>query len=292
MTSTSSLTPEQIAEFTHRGVLRLPGLLSADRVRRAREYVDRRLAALELWQNGAWWPGDHPKPQWPDRGLKSSAIGNKHPDVEALLGEPALLSAINQLLDGRAFDRELFKRPQLLVTLPNAHTWTTPTGWHVDTPRLASGRRPGIQLFTFLDGVQPCGGGTLAVAGSHRLYNEGRFILAEELTRLLRGEDFFHVLYSEALSRSRGHVGLLSHVGAVGNVSLEVVEFTGAPGDAYLMDLRLVHAVAPNVGDHPRIMATHRFLCADLVQELARAHGWIHIEGPPRVAGGHKRRRR
>jgi len=149
MTTSSSLTPEQLDEFDHRGVLRLPGLLSSDRVSRAREYVYGRLAALELWRDGAWWPGNGPKPQWPDRGLKASAIGNKHPDVEALLADPALLAAIELLLEERAFDRELFKRPSLLVTLPNADTWITPTGWHVDNPRLASGRRPGVQLFAF-----------------------------------------------------------------------------------------------------------------------------------------------
>lgn len=274
MTATFRLTPGQLAEFDQRGLLRLPGLLSAGRVRRAREYVHGRLAALELWRDGAWWPGDRPRPQWPDRGLKASAIGNRHPDVEALLGEPALLAAVDLLLEGCAFDRELFKRPQLLVTLPNADAWITPTAWHVDTPRLASGRRPGVQLFTFLDGVEPCGGGTLVVAGSHRLFNEGRVILAEELTRLLRREDFFQELYSETSRRARDHAGLLNHVGAIGDVALTVVEFTGAPGDAYLMDLRLVHAVAPNVGDRPRIMATHRFLRADIAQELAQAHGW------------------
>src|SRR6266404_129876 len=154
MTRNRILTPEQIAEFDRRGVLRFAGLLSVDRVRRAREYVQDRLALLGLWRDGEWRLGDHPRPQWPKTGPKASkTIGNKHPDVEALLDEPALLGAVDALLDGHPFDRELFKRPQVLFSLPNTHTWIVPAGWHVDAPRLPSGRRPGVQLFTFLDTV-------------------------------------------------------------------------------------------------------------------------------------------
>jgi len=30
----------------------------------------------------------------------------------------------------------------------------------------------------------------------------------------------------------------------------------------------------PNAADRPRIMATHRFVRADVVQELSEAYGW------------------
>jgi len=201
-------------------------------------------------------------------------IDNRRPELEALIDEPALLAAVDTLLEGRPFDRALFKRPQVLFSLPNADEWTVPTGWHVDAPRLASGRRPGVQLFAFLDTVEARGGGTLVVSGSHRLFNDGRFILAKELARLLRREDFFRALYSEAPAPAGERARLLGHVGAVGEVALEVVELTGAPGDAYLTDLRLLHAVAPNAAARPRMMATHRFWRADVIAELALAHGW------------------
>jgi ectoine hydroxylase-related dioxygenase (phytanoyl-CoA dioxygenase family) len=274
MTNTRALTPHQLAAFDRRGVLRLPGLLSADRVGQARAYVQERLAPLGLWRDGAWRLGDHPRPQFPDNGLTvSKVIGNKHPALEALIDEPALLAVVDALLEGRAFDREIFKRPQILFSLPNADDWTVPTSWHVDAPRLESNRRPGVQLFTCLDTVEPHGGGTLVIAGSHRLFNEGRFILAKELRRLLCREDYFRALYGEG-PREDDRARLLKHTGAVGDVALEMVEFTGAPGDAYLMDLRLLHTAAPNASNSSRIMATHRFWCADAVPELAQAHGW------------------
>lgn len=275
MTGSSIFTPEQFAEFDRRGVLRVPGLLSAERVGRARDHVQSRLALLGLWRDGAWRLDDKPRPQWPDPGLTASRlIGNKHPDLEALIYEPRLLAAVDALLEGHAFDREIFKRPQVLFSLPNAGRWTVPTGWHVDSPRLASGQRPGVQLFAFLDTVEPSGGGTLAVAGSHRLFNEGRAILAKELRQLLRREAFFHTLYSPDSAHRADRARLLDHVGAIGDMALQVVEFTGAPGDAYLMDLRVTHAAAPNATTRPRMMATHRFWRADLMPELAQTHGW------------------
>ena len=269
---TPTLTPQQIADFDHRGLLRLPGLLAADRVARARDYVLSRLERAGLWRDGEWRLDERPRPQWPDSGVKSSkAIGNRHPAVEGLIAEPALLAVVDALLEGQAFDREIYKRPQVMVTLPNIDAWTVPTGWHVDTPRLASGRRPGVQLFTFLDRVEPAGGGTLVVAGSHWLFNEGRVIHAEDLRRRLGQEDFFRVLFADDAG---DRAPLLDHTGVVGDASLEVVELTGAPGDVYLIDLRLVHTAAPNAHERPRLMATHRFCRTDVMPELAQAFGW------------------
>lgn len=267
MSRDSILTLEQLDAFQCRGVLRLAGLLSTDRVRRAREHVQRRLEPLGLWRDGEWRLGAVPTPQWPDTGLKpSKAIGNRHPDVEALIEEPALLATVDALLGGCPFERGMYRRPQVLFTLPNADTWTPPTGWHVDVPRLASGRCPGVQLFACLDRVEPCGGGTVVVAGSHRLCNEGRHLRVKDLAQRLRREAFFRDLYSGAPLPGRS--------GAVGDVALELLELTGAPGDAWLMDLRVLHAAAPNASNRPRMMATHRFVREEVGQEMAEAFGW------------------
>ena len=52
------------------------------------------------------------------------------------------------------------------------------------------------------------------------------------------------------------------------------MELIGEPGDVYFIDLRLLHTGAPNAADRPRMMATDRFLRADLVPEFAAAYGW------------------
>jgi len=270
-----TLTSEQLDEFDRRGVIRIEALLSADRVRRVREHVQRRLALLGYWRDGEWHLDQAPRLHWPHRGLKTSkAVGNNHPDVEALLEEPALLAAIETLLSRRPFDRTIHRRPQVLFTLPNAGPWTLPSGWHADGVRLASGGCHGVQLFSCLDLVEPRGGGTLVIAGSHRLFNLGRVLRAKEFNRLLRQQAFFRDLLAAEGSTAfaDGRVALPS--GAIDDIDLEVIELTGSPGDTYLLDMRMLHTGAPNASARPRIMATHRFWRADLVRELAEAYGW------------------
>jgi hypothetical protein len=272
MTRPFFLSPEQRDEFEHRGVLRLGGLLPPDVVRAARERVVRQLAKIGVSEAGGWRLADGSRPQWPNTGLKTSrVVGNKHPEVQALIEQPALRAVVDELLDGRPVDRTIHRQPQVLFTLPNAETWAPPDGWHVDGPRLASGQGHGVQLFAFLDSVAPAGGGTLVVAGSHRLLNEGRAIRMREMKRLLIGADFFRRLYSPS-AEERGSV--LRQAGVVGGVEVKVVELTGEAGDAYLTDLRVLHSGAPNAARRPRIMVTHRFVRADLLEELAEAYGW------------------
>ena len=268
-----TLTTEQLDEFDRRGVLRLEALLSTDRVRRLREHVQRRLALLGYWHNDAWRLDHAPKPRWPDRGLKTSkVVGNNHPDVEALLEEPSLLAAVDTLLGGQQFDRTIHNRPQILFTLPNAGPWTLPSGWHADGVWLASGGCSGVQLFACVDPVEPRGGGTLVIAGSHRLFNLGRAMRAKELNRLLRQHPFFRDLLAAEGSTFAEEEALPS--GRIDDVDLEVMELVGAPGDAYLLDMRVLHTGAPNASTRPRIMVTHRFWRADLMQELAEVYGW------------------
>jgi hypothetical protein len=272
MTVTPSLTIQLIEEFNLRGLVFLEGLLSAGGVRRARDYVRGRLAPMGLWSNGMWVCDEI---QGQAVRLKTSkVIGNKHPDVGALIQEQGLLTAIDTLLEGQPFDREVHRRPQILFTLPNATTWSIPNGWHVDIPRLASGRRSGVQMFAFLEEVEPRGGGTLVVAGSHLLLNSGRLIKQRELSRLLRRRPFFQRLYATGSPGRVDGASILGETRDEDGISLEVVELTGRPGDVYLMDLRMLHTGAPNTSDRPRVMATHRFVRADAIVELAKALEW------------------
>ena len=263
-----SLTNQQHAKFNDRGLLQLAGLLSADTVRRARELVYRKLDQVGVTAAGGWRLADGSKPRWPATGLKTSkVIGNRQAEFEALIGGPTLAAVIDALLEGQPLDRTIFKRPQLLLTLPNVEAWTLPTGWHSDFPRLASRQSPGVQLFVCLDEVRPQGGGTLVVAGSHRLLNDGRFLRTADITDALGRKPFFQRLFA-------GSDAAELPTGEVDGVQLQVMEMTGAPGDAYLMDLRLLHAAAPNALDQPRLMATHRFARADLMRETAKGFGW------------------
>jgi ectoine hydroxylase-related dioxygenase (phytanoyl-CoA dioxygenase family) len=219
-----------------------------------------------------------PRPQWPDTGLKTSeAIGNRHPELAALVEETALAAAVDALLEGHPYERPgPSRRPQVLFTLPNAQRWTVPSGWHSDRPRLASGQSAGVQLFAFLDVVEARGGGTLAIAGSHHLLNEGRAIRPSKFGKLLRAEPFFaDLLVTDPSQGGAQHrADLLHQTGAAGNVQLRIVEMTGVPGDVWLMDLRVLHVGSPNAAERPRMMLTFRYERSDLLHEVAHAFGW------------------
>ena len=50
----------------------------------------------------------------------------------------------------------------------------------------------------------------------------------------------------------------MAEIGYVDEVPLRVVELTGAPGDVYFTDLRLLHSLGANTSSGPRLMATQR----------------------------------
>ncbi len=173
-------------------------------------------------------------------------------------------------LSGGAVDKTVFGQPHFLFTLPNAPAWFVPPNiWHLDVPRLACSTQLGVQLFAFLDKVEPQGGGTLVVAGSHRLLNSGCFIRSKDVKRRLAREDFFRTLFCPQEDRA----SVLGVSGRVGDVEVEVVELTGTPGDAYLMDLGVLHAPSPNASERPRMMMTHRFVRVECAAELSKWTG-------------------
>ena len=147
--------------------------------------------------------------------------------------------------------------------MPNADRWTIPpTIWHVDLPRLPSNCLVGIQVFTFLGDVESRGGGTLVVAGSHRLLNNGSRIRSKDIKRRLRRLPYFRELMSkQSADREQFLIeGGTAEDPAAGTVPLRVVELRGHPGDVWLTDMRLLHTLAPNATQTPRIMVTHRFV--------------------------------
>jgi hypothetical protein len=245
--------------------------LAESAINRARTAVFGALERHGLWRDGGWALDSQPRPIWPQTGPKTaSVIGHRHPELEELIDEPGLTSVVSELLGGRTPDRTVWRRPQVLFSLPNAQSWSLPQGWHVDLPRLPSGVRPGVQVFTFLDEVAARGGATLAVSGSHRLLNDGLAVKTKDLKRSLCRHAWFKDLYSTA----RPDAGERLPAGNVDGVPLQVIELTGVPGDVWLMDLRVLHSASPNASTRPRVMATHRFVRADLMDEIARAFGW------------------
>lgn len=177
-------------------------------------------------------------------------------------------------------------QPELLFSLPRscgqeqqstgaASVETTPSepvhrdfAWHVDIDRLPEGGVTGVQFFTFLDTVEPGGGATVAVTGSHRLVNDGTRRRFWDVKTELARRPYFRDLFSRDATPEE----TLGAVGRADGVDLQVVELVGKPGDVYLMDLRVVHSRSPNTRETARMMVTQRFLLESVRQQVKRRY--------------------
>ena len=185
----------------------------------------------------------------------------KKSEAFARLASAQIQSAAEQLMNGRPLKNGWSAIPQVLFTPPNAEEWHVPANiWHVDVPRLGKIGCPGVQMFTFIDHVEAGGGGTLAVAGSHHFLNDQGKVRSKGVKKGLQRVPWFTNLFEKGQDNRH----LLESPSYEGDIELQVVEMTGEPGDVYLMDLRLIHTLAPNASDRARLMATQRFLLREL----------------------------
>lgn len=257
------------------GLLRLPAFLPAAIVDAARAALQRTLGRDGFWRDGTWHlPADR---QGQHHAAKLARNVGKSKAVAAIF-TPELERTVVALLDGASV-RTLTRTPTLLFTPPNAAAWTVPhNAWHLDMPRLPTPGVPGLQAFAFLDAVPVGGGGTLVVRGSHRLLNDRGSVRSRNVKRLLKREPWFRDLMGrQAADRSR----FLGAPTEVCGVPVQVAELHGEPGDVVLTDLRLLHTIAPNASNLPRLMATQRYLRPEAAAQLTA----VYVADRPAVPG-------
>lgn len=227
------MTPEQRARFERHGWIHWRGALGKT-VGPLRERV---LAELKRSGKGMRHPVKD-IPVFQQISKLSSMI--RIPDLHACIATPEIVSAMRALAAPEQLQQA--SDAQLLLSPPRQGEWTLARlNWHTDLS--APGNRlPGIQLFVLIDDVLPKGGGTLAISGSHV---QPRLARADAM-------DIRALLKREADPRK-----------ALTERGFSIVEMTGAAGDVYLMDMRLLHTPSVNASPRPRIMATQRFLATE-----------------------------
>ena len=151
-----------------------------------------------------------------------------------------------------------------LVTFPVTNAeWSVPSaGWHLDFPASSAVPLCALRLLAFVGQVMPGGGGTLVVAGSHRL-------VADLVTRNGRNKVWHsadiraalasHAWLADLTSKhdTSDRVARFMREGTVlDGVPVRVVELTGAAGDAFLVHPWILHAAAPNCNPTPRMMVS------------------------------------
>jgi hypothetical protein len=245
------LTDAQRGTFASTGILKLANAFAPDEAARMRGVVWgelRRRHGIDECDPSTW--NLHPPV-----GLKTSKT---HPAFAPIFGE-VLCGALDELFGDYGWARPRHFG-QTLVTMPNSSEWRVPHKlWHADFAYAY----PVDQLFavktwTCIGDVAPGGGGTPQLAGSHRL-----------TVRYLEhhaGEDY--KVIRDGFMRSTPWLRALSHADAdsernrrfmdaetiVDGVALRVVEVTGAPGDIYITHPWVMHSIAANALDQPRLM--------------------------------------
>lgn len=252
------LDQEQIQEFTERGILRLKNFIPAGIADEAQQIALEKLNKFH--QNGKWNYESVQDLSFPKANkVFNKELGSLKPFKSLLTSD--LLEVISQLMGEDAIPWMKF---QSLISVPDTSKWEVPaTTWHLDLPQIPNTGLQGIQMFGFLTEVRPGGGGTLAVAGSHRQLDELSHFKPKALRSVLKKQAFFRNLWSkEYPNRTSLMEETLSDKGG----SVQVVEMHGKPTDVYLMDLRILHTVAPNSRDTPRIMLTQRFAKKEMLE--------------------------
>ena len=257
------LSQEEKESFVKWGFVKIDALIPNEVVDPIREAVLDRLRRHGFWGEEGW---EAPADAEAEKKLRNTIkeISRSSKSLRPILTERVLSYARN-LVSG---DEVEMSPPitQFLFTAPRSYVmnhdgrwngkWEVPRSiWHLDMPRSRSIGPPGPEMFTFLNKVEPKGGGTLILAGSHRLLNDVDYLSSKGVKRKLKRHAYFRELTGKGDGdRSR----FLEEIGYIDNVPVKVVELTGDPGDVYFVDLRLLHSLGANTSDQPRMMIAQR----------------------------------
>jgi hypothetical protein len=238
---------EQLAQFTRDGLVRFPGVIEPG-------------AGLAdgVWRHlgGRGIARDDPA-TWPS--------GQVH-DLRGIGAGPELDCGYARALDaffGAGCWMAPKSRGQVVVTFPEVGPWTLPARvWHTD----AAYSEPldpvwGAVMFVFLEPVKPGSGGTVVVAGSHRVaarFARSRPSVGTEKMAVSRKAFYRSHAWLTALMRDDAEpatrMDRFSTEADLDGLPVRVVELTGDAGDIVLAHPLTAHCAAPNCGDRPRVM--------------------------------------
>lgn len=247
-------TPQQREEFDRSGIVRVPGAIAS---RDAANMCDR------VWETlGRRFKIRRDDPDtWEARRVAGFHDLPKAENFKQI-GSPAVCEALDNLLgDGN------WQRPErwgsLLVTFPEStERWDVPhKSWHLDfpAPRQLQGLFA-VRLFVCLAKLRPASGGTLFLAGSHRLVQDladkeptEKLRSAEAREGLIRAYPWVKGLctFDANVDRVRQFV---RESAVIGEVNVRVIEMTGEPGDAFITHPLILHAGSTNCAKDPRLV--------------------------------------
>jgi ectoine hydroxylase-related dioxygenase (phytanoyl-CoA dioxygenase family) len=165
-------------------------------------------------------------------------------------------AAVDAILGADAWDAPR-RWGQPLLTFPTPGPWRLPAAaWHLDFPvRPGLGSRFATRALVLLTEVDPGGGGTVLLEGSHQLAVRGGAGRSADVRRRLARQ---HPWLADLFRRKGGAADrtrrFMEEGARLDGVGVRVVEVTGEPGDVVFFHPWLLHAAAPDVHQAPRMM--------------------------------------
>jgi ectoine hydroxylase-related dioxygenase (phytanoyl-CoA dioxygenase family) len=237
------LSPSQRSEFERDGILKIPSAFTSDDAERLRNVLWYELArrhGIDRDDRSTWT--EH-RPT----GLKTTKT---HPAADAILGPP-LRAALDDLLGTWA---EPPHQGQVLVTMPTGETWSVPhRQWHTDLGfELPTDELVAVKVWALLGDIERGGGGTPQLAGSHQVIARHLRTTAEREFTTIRDQVLRSHPWFRSLTKEEDRP--LPLTADIDGLPVGVVELTGSAGDVFLTHPWVLHSIAPNASDSPRMM--------------------------------------
>jgi hypothetical protein len=240
------LTTDELDVFERDGIVKIPSAFTSDEAAGMRDVLWNELSArhaIDRDDRSTWTP-------LRPTGLKTTKFDRR---AHAVLG-PRVRLALDGLL-GEWLEPK--HQGQVLVTMPEGVPWAVPhRQWHTDVG--FESETGAVKIWALYGDVEPGGGGTPQVAGSHKVIE--RFLTTTDerefkavRDQVLRSDPWFRNLTSEQRT-----VDPMAPADLDG-LPVRVVELTGQAGDVYLTHPWILHSIAPNAADTPRMMRS-RFI--------------------------------
>lgn len=241
--------------FRESGVLSLKGAIPKREVAAVKRSLIAELDRLKLRVNGKLVSSKIERlPPFQQTGRLGQMI-RSGPELDRLFS-PELFACMGSLTNSKLKPSSPRPSAQLLTSFPHKEEWSLARlNWHLDLKVPKRDELPGVQAFILIDDVQPKGGATLALAGSHRLHYR-RENSSANAHAILRQHPTFGDLFNGCSPQPEA----LFKPQLVDGVEVYIVEMAGQAGDVFLMDMRTLHSPSINATKHIRMMATARLI--------------------------------
>ena len=220
-------------EFAERGIVRLTGVFSEDEARAMRNAVS--------------------------EGVRVK----RHPAFRRIVGEPLRQFATALLGEGWKVSKGL---GNVLVSDQDCERWFLPGQealWHSDFPyTFPMDPLPALRVFAVFGSVPPGGGGTLLVAGSHRMvarfakeFPEAAAKPAKRARAACHGSnDWLHDLTGASGTDPGRTERFIERTTDVDGIPAQVIEACGDPGDVFVCHPWTIHCRPPNAAPQSRFL--------------------------------------